>query len=267
MNLLVKSGVVAALALGASQAFAIGLPNTNSSDLILLVENTTTGASYALDTGISLNTILPTSSLVPNAVLNTSLAGINSVIAASSTLQSFLAANPASGDGWELIGGQFNGGGVNVSATSNSRLPGTAKAAYSTINPNQGGHVLSNLVNIENNLQNEISIGTLIPLINNLETTSTTALAPSAIQKYGVVANDTLGALGSSQSFFAFTGNTGTGTLQSYILGSATLATNGTLTFTGNSVTAPVPLPAAVWLLGSGLMGLVGVSRRRKATV
>jgi hypothetical protein len=25
-----------------------------------------------------------------------------------------------------------------------------------------------------------------------------------------------------------------------------------------------VPLPAAVWLLGSGLMGLAGVGRRRK---
>ncbi|MDH3590183.1 MAG: VPLPA-CTERM sorting domain-containing protein, partial [Gammaproteobacteria bacterium] len=28
---------------------------------------------------------------------------------------------------------------------------------------------------------------------------------------------------------------------------------------------APVPVPAAVWLMGSGLLGLAGMRRRRKA--
>ena len=33
--------------------------------------------------------------------------------------------------------------------------------------------------------------------------------------------------------------------------------------FSGDVVNQPVPIPAAVWLFGSGLLGLVGVARRR----
>jgi hypothetical protein len=42
------------------------------------------------------------------------------------------------------------------------------------------------------------------------------------------------------------------------------LSTSGDLTYTIAGVSA-VPLPAAVWLLGSGLLGLAGIGRRKKA--
>ena len=35
--------------------------------------------------------------------------------------------------------------------------------------------------------------------------------------------------------------------------------------FTINAVASPVPVPAAVWLFGSGLIGLIGVARRKKS--
>jgi hypothetical protein len=98
---------------------------------------------------------------------------------------------------------------------------------------------------------------------------STTGGTPAS-SKYGIFGNtsdDRATAIGSSIALYGLTGNNGTGTVESYILGSAKLGSDGTLTLTGNTTTAPVPLPAAVWLFGSGLMGLVGVSRRRKAAV
>ena len=42
---------------------------------------------------------------------------------------------------------------------------------------------------------------------------------------------------------------------------------NATTLLTAFSVTAelaPVPIPAAAWLFGSGLLGLVGMARRKK---
>lgn len=44
-----------------------------------------------------------------------------------------------------------------------------------------------------------------------------------------------------------------------------TLAANGTLTYDLAGGPAPVPLPPALWLLGSALIGMVGVARRRNS--
>jgi hypothetical protein len=116
-------------------------------------------------------------------------------------------------------------------------------------------------------LNNEVVSGGLTPLQTSTENSTTVSYSSLAATKYGLWGAPDLAALGSSAvTLFGLTGNAGTGQVQSYILGSASLAANGTLTFKGNS-TSPVPLPAAVWLFGSGLMGLVGVSRRRKAAV
>ena len=47
-----------------------------------------------------------------------------------------------------------------------------------------------------------------------------------------------------------------------------TVSANGSITgFATGGGTTPVPLPAAIWLLGSGVLGLFGIGRRRGATV
>jgi len=47
-------------------------------------------------------------------------------------------------------------------------------------------------------------------------------------------------------------------------MGDWLLTTDGTLTY-GTAPVSAVPVPAAVWLFGSGLLGLVGVARRKQA--
>jgi len=37
------------------------------------------------------------------------------------------------------------------------------------------------------------------------------------------------------------------------------------VSFTSNFVASPIPLPATVWLFGSGLLGLVGIAKRKKS--
>jgi hypothetical protein len=278
MNVFLKSAIAGALALGATGAFAMGTPASNSSDLILIIENNTTQAAYALDTGVSLSSLLPgTGGFVSNAVLDTSLAGINKVISASATLQSFLSANPASGDSWALEGAQYNGSSTGGAANnSNTKAAGKALGVFASAlgqsNPSAvNAEQLTTFQGFLNGVNGSVgqSNGGLFGLTTATETTAAMYTndpsSSSAAQKYGMVGANDMSALGTTVQLFGFTGNGGTGTLQSYILGTAGVDLNGNLTLTGNGGTAPVPLPAAVWLLGSGLLGLVGVSRRRKA--
>jgi hypothetical protein len=83
--------------------------------------------------------------------------------------------------------------------------------------------------------------------------------------------------VGSAGSFYNVLANiAGSGTSNGILHGTAVtttyagfwfLSSGGQLTYNIASASAPVPLPAAVWLLGSGLMGLIGVGRRRRAAV
>lgn len=283
MNMLVKSAIAGALALGATGAYALGIPANDSSDLVLVIQNTATPANvYVLDTGISLNSIMPTGSLAAagsNTSLSTAIAGINQSITASSTLQAFLAANPAASDGWTIEGSQYSGVSPTASATNaNTKVVGAAKVVFSSGNnaSNIAQATLANLQAIANGMQGDLTQPTdalgLSPLLTKTEASSGASYTASAATKYTLFSLSDLQALGTSAiSLYGFTGNVATGQpaagVQSYLLGTVALAANGLLTLKGNGTTPPVPLPAAVWLFGSGLMGLVGVSRRRKASV
>ncbi len=73
--------------------------------------------------------------------------------------------------------------------------------------------------------------------------------------------------LGSAGNFYLVSSQTGgtSATGRLYSLGQIEFDANGKLYTVG--ATSPVPLPAAVWLFGSGLLGLVGIGRRKQAAV
>lgn len=86
--------------------------------------------------------------------------------------------------------------------------------------------------------------------------------------------SDTAGgiAYGSTGNFFNVTGTQAKSGLKFVLTETDTLLgtwnlTGNTLSFTAASAPAAVPLPAAVWMFGAGLMGFLGMTRRKSAAV
>jgi hypothetical protein len=132
-----------------------------------------------------------------------------------------------------------------------------------------------------NNIQGEIANWNSLTSTGGtfLDATGGTTIAGSGTPSSGLSfgnAGLSGAAVGSSLSFYNILGNTSaTGTFDGiaknsvlttqYSNGFFFLNANGDLTYNVTSAGAPVPLPAAVWLFGSGLLGLAGIGRRRAA--
>jgi hypothetical protein len=283
MTVILKKAIAVALTAGAALAsvgaHALGTVDSGSSDLVIFIQDvesngTTIRGTYALDTGISLDSILPTGSLVTGAKASTAISFNHAPILASSTLTTLLG-GVQSGDSviWSVEGGYYNDLG-NSANTGDVSTAGAAKAVFSSSIGTANNTKISNLtptafvnlLNQYNSLSGSVS-ALAITLGAATETTAATWDATDQA-KGGVLGNGVtpdVTTLGSGPlTLFAITGNNAvTGKVQSYVLGTVNVDAQGNVTFAGNA--APVPLPAAVWLLGSGLMGLFGVSRRRAA--
>jgi hypothetical protein len=287
MNTIVKIGVASALAFGyASAHAAISQPATGSSDLILFAEiiNSTTGnvvASYARDTGISIDSVFPNASLQASGTVvpaggftNINLSGIN--VAADANMTAFLAQDTGSNVlEWSVQAGQFVNGDqstTSIKVTGNGKFLTTSQQAESVI---AGKNVT--------NLSKWAGIDGTVSALNTNITSGSSVLAGSAAA--GGIWDPTAGNAnvggwfggngpltypglltdqkGASQDFYGVTGNGGSATtkIQVYSLGKLTLNADGSLT----SAVSSIPIPAALWLFGSGLLGLAGVGRRKAA--
>jgi hypothetical protein len=257
MNTTIKLGIATALSLGAMGAHAsIASNSSGSSTVILFAEvlnsSGTLIASYAENTGVS---------------VTSAYNGITTFIAADAGLSALFAAD-VSGDTlvWGVEGGQYTGTNTangqsavgatkNVSTAANSAII-TGKTSGALFNQNTA---LSNAITALNtNLGSNASVeGPASASAGVWDTTGGNQIynwggngPGSNITGVGTAALYDMTGTGSATGHLALVTNT-----------SVTLSSSG-LQFT-NTGAAPVPLPAAFWLLGSGLLGLAGVGRRK----
>ena len=267
MNPILKASIAAAITLGAVSAHAAGfaVPTTsNPGDLILFAEvlnsSGTVVGSYAGDTGV---TVLGTQAAITGkqtASMNDGTGNLASLLALDTGTNSLV---------WSIQGGgQLSANDYELADAGAAQFVTTAAGN----NTGQLGARPSGVLDSWNAITN-----TAISLNTNSKGASSvfgTSTAAAGIFDTTTVANNPanwylsggatgVSGLGTAWNLYGVTGTT-TGPVALSLLGTATLSANG-VTFGTAGSGAEVPLPAAIWLLGSGLLGLAGVGRRKAA--
>jgi hypothetical protein len=281
MKLNFKAVAAAAAMLAATAAhadFVTGsVPGTTgSSTLGVLAWNTVTGAYYLRDTGFTLNTFLPSngSTITPTGELTPvydktpttglSLTAGNTTNFADASFATWLASTTAADVRWTVVASDRSG----TSTTNRFRQIGAVNDDVSFSTPSNG--TLDNQTTQINGLAGVFTLSTTGTL-----STSILAAANGSFINQGT--NGSLSsALDDDANLYYWTRSTNTGSTAAatnqiqYGNGAGfarvTLESDGDFSYVlaPESVTA-VPLPAAAWMLGAGLLSLGGTARRRKA--
>jgi hypothetical protein len=278
MKFNLKMIAVAVAMVSAAGAANAALATGNNGSLAIAAFNVVTNDWYIRDTGYLLNSFLP------NGV--TTLSGDGAVTgdktpAAGLTLNSSTTSGFATDATWStFMGGQTSSdirwfvSAVDSSGTATASnvkrfITSSANADESATNGNLDGYISS---------ANAGGLGTVYGSGSNGATSSwaaaATSAAPSAWSTNFGLGVDGLASLGDSVGLFYFARSTGTGSTTSAAtktqFGNATgyatvsLGADGNFSFNVPAASA-VPVPAAAWLFGSGLLAMGGVIRRRKA--
>lgn len=286
MNTIVKLSVASAIAMGYATAQAgVPIPSTGASDLVLFVQDTVSGVTYGRDTGISIDSVLKTSALQASASPNTNFnptpavisdASINFSLAADANLNTFLTAAGSDQLQWAVEAVQF----PTASNTTNDRVTGKSKFLTTTstgssqvvnTTATKMGGMGSGLANDIATLNSHITSGnSTFGVAGPTSGVWNTTDGPGSANWYtfSPLTTGLLIGVANPSELYGMTGNGGTGQAQVYDLGAITLSAGGLLNFVSASGGgSAVPLPAALWLFGSGLLGLAGVGRRRSASV
>jgi hypothetical protein len=261
MNKLIKLGVAGGLALGSLAAQAsITVPSSSTpGDMLLFADifnGTTLVATYVGDTGVSVTSLVNGTLTAPKSFEDGNLATFLAQATTGTTVD------------WMVGGaGGLNAGSPSYAVTSTG---GTFNATIGGLTGNDLSNMSGTIASELNTINGLINSPTATSLLGKDDSSFGNSFAPFQTNtdqsnwggSTGQVATAGLTASGSKGSLlYAFTAsNTSVGTQATFTQKYDVSLTTSGLTYT--AVTA-VPVPAAVWLLGSGLLGLAGVARRK----
>jgi hypothetical protein len=261
MNTIVKVSVAGALALGYVSANAsVVVPGSSSasSDVMLFAEvvsGTTIKGSYAGDTQVSASATLTSSNLSDKTATDSALSSLISLgMSAGNTIE------------WGVLGANyFLNGSVTPGDTYLTTLtvPGSLTSTYTGTNLSAWSTGLqSTLQSVKANAGSANSVfATTVAAGGIWDATLAYTATSNASNWFNNGPSNVITGLTSSTLYLVTSGTT---------VGANTVATDGTLTLSASGLSyspsaSTVPLPAAVWLLGGGLLGLFGIGRRKAA--
>lgn len=267
---MIKTAIKAVLA-GAVFVSANSFAALTTSDLNVYVYDSTINTSFAGSTGVSISSLLTTAQIAAaqaanraNPVSDSTMLSAPTTLAAPAGLAAFLSAHAADHLVWTIFAGDTAtsiyapGGGdhryVFTSASGSLLTPG-ATTTGGNINTALGALAQWNYTITAGASSTTAGLG----IGGNR---GTDALNKNFISTQYPAGN----LVGSANYLYEFAASSGASTNSNVFLATSTITLNANGTFSLTSLqTTQAPLPAAVWLLGSGLMGLIGVGRRRRA--
>jgi hypothetical protein len=246
-NPFMKNAIKAALVGGALVSASAFGQTLNPNDLVVYITDSN-GTYYADDTGIALSSVVNASggaaTLPTAAQLNGNAPNLDAFLAQGGTFTWTIAA----------AGTATNSPGDQIVFTSNNTNIATKYGPVDT--------GINNAINFASVISTDLQgNGTGSGCITSTHDGYCTGSISATQWKQG---------FGSSSSIVSIAGLGGSMALYSVTSGATSTVVNTgetiTLTSTGFTVTgaSATPLPAAAWLLGSGLLGLIGVGRRRQ---
>jgi len=261
LKVLLTACAVMAAAWGSQASAAYQLPSTGNGALVFSAWDPVGKQSYTMGLGLSLNDLISGGAPGTVAPLSFDLSTVSAFTGLFSSLPSSLL--------WNVAAADSTTGAIRLAYTSGSTLSQLQGIPLNNQNVTQAGTDMQTYLGRESAHGCGVTTtGTCTSTsaadawnINNIASTKWGA-------NYGIPGNfNGSGSVGSILNFFFSTaadqiaGNPAA--IAQFQGGTWSLSSNDVLTFSGTSAVSSVPVPAAIWLLGSGLFGLVGVSRRR----